>query len=55
MATKVSWTLELERETPGTRLYRDPDNRKHTLYLPKDEAAKLGNPDQITVNISAKE
>lgn len=52
---KVTWTLSLEKETKGTRMYRDEDNRKHTLYVPKDEAQKLGNPDQITVNISAKE
>lgn len=51
---KITWTLNLERETKGTFLYRDPDNRKHTQYVPKDEIGKTP-PDEITVTITTKE
>jgi hypothetical protein len=56
MASKsIKWTLPLEKETKGTHQYKDPDNRKHMVYVPKDELAKIGNPDEIVVTITAKE
>ncbi len=42
MPKSVTWTLDEDRETKGTFLFRDPDNRKHMLYVPKPDIKELG-------------
>jgi hypothetical protein len=55
MAKQIKWDLPMSKETKGTRQYKDPENQKHMVYVPKDEIAKLGDPESITVTITAKE
>lgn len=44
--------LSKDKETKNAIRYGDSDN--HNIYLRKEEAAELGNPEAITVTIEAK-
>jgi hypothetical protein len=41
--------LKKDKETKGTVRYADIEN--HNLYLKKEEAAELGNPDRIMLTV----
>jgi hypothetical protein len=53
-ATELTATLTVKKVTSaGTVQYRNPDAAPDTLYLRKDDAAALGNPDAIEVTVRA--
>lgn len=51
MAKGLTLTLEKDKETKGAIRYKD--DAQHSIYLRKEEATKLGNPEQVKVQLSA--
>lgn len=47
----MQFTLKLDKVTKGAVRYGDDDN--HNIYLRKEEAHSLGNPEELLITIDA--
>ena len=54
-AAKITLNFKRNRDTKNTVVYQNtaPDRERDSFYLQKSQAAELGNPEVITVQVSA--